>query len=374
MTSAGPEKWASIRKRDRKNGTTCYAVLHWIDGRQVSLPFDNIQTAEAFVAVIKAHGAIRAREMHGIPMPKQRDPLTVAAYLQKHIKELTGVEQYTIDKYTEYLTHDITPALGDIPLAELRESDIAAWVQTMATTKTKRKRLPAAKTIANKHGFLSGALAVAVQRGLIPANPAAGRRLPRQATESADDMRMLSRDEFKRLVAATDERWRPLLEFLVVTGCRWSEASALKPGDVDQDAGVVRIRRAWKYSSQGYQIGPTKTKRSRRDINVPAEVLKKLDYSGEWLFTAVRGGAIRYGSFRPNVWDKAVAKAKLDPPPTPHDLRHTCASWMLTGGIPIAVVSRHLGHEDIQTTVNIYGDVDRSSFEAAAEVMGKMLG
>ena len=82
---------------------------------------------------------------------------------------------------------------------------------------------------------------------------------------------------------------------------------------------------------------------------------------------------MRYYGFRPRVWDKAVARAGLDPRPTPHDLRHTCASWMIAAGVPIAVVSRHLGHENIQITVDVYGDVDRASFAAAAAAMGKLL-
>ena len=71
-----------------------------------------------------------------------------------------------------------------------------------------------------------------------------------------------------------------------------------------------------------------------------------------------------------------MKRANLDQPwPTPHDLRHTCASWMLNSGVvPLSTVSRHLGHENIQITVDTYGDVDRDSFKAAADVMAKLLG
>jgi integrase len=78
-------------------------------------------------------------------------------------------------------------------------------------------------------------------------------------------------------------------------------------------------------------------------------------------------------NFRRDVWDKAVAVAKLDPAPTPHDLRHTCASWMLNGGVPSSVVSRHLGHESIKITHDIYGDVDQASAQLAADFMGDAL-
>ena len=42
------------------------------------------------------------------------------------------------------------------------------------------------------------------------------------------------------------EPWRPLVEFLVASGARWGEVTALRPCDVDRAHGAVRITRAWK--------------------------------------------------------------------------------------------------------------------------------
>jgi integrase len=183
---------------------------------------------------------------------------------------------------------------------------------------------------------------------------------------------MLSRDEFDRLLDAVTPHWKPLVKFLVVTGCRWGEATALKPSDIDREAGTVKIRRAWKYSSAGYTLGPPKTKRSRRTINV-GSLLDELDYSHDWLFVNTIGRPVRYHGFKPKVWDKAVTKAGLDPKPTPHDLRHTCASWLLAAGVPLTTVSRQLGHENVQITADVYTDVDRASFQAAADAMEKLI-
>lgn len=379
--SGDERRWASIRERERGDGTTAYAVIFWPKGRQAQVTFDNRPAADAFCSAVKAHGPTRALTMHGMEELLAEDrpeSMTVAQWVSHHIEHLTGVEQYTIDTYKRYLRLDIAPTLGDIPLTHLSEADISRWVTALASTKrTKTGRVLTPKSIANLHGFLSGALQAAVPKR-IPLNPAAKTRLPRRTGDGDDDdpdeIRMLSRDEFDRLLAATTERWRPFLEFLVSTGARWGEATALKPSDVDLADCLVHIgRRAWKYSSKGHHLGPAKTKRSRRDVNVDAELLDKLDYTGEWLFTNTAGRAIRYQGFRRRVWDRAVAKAGLDPAPTPHDLRHTHASWLLNAGVPITTVSRRLGHENIQTTVNIYGHLDRSSDAAAADVMAKLL-
>ena len=358
---------ASIRSRTRRDGSTGHAVLYAIDGRQTSITFDTIEAAEQFRDMVDKVGAHRAMLAWEIPdAPKataKRVGITLVAWLEQHVDHLTGCEQKTLDDYGRYI-RQLREFFGDLPLSALTPDDVGRWVRHLEVDVGNSP-----KTIRNKHGFLSSALGKAVPAH-IPSNPAAGRRLPRGLGDD-DEMRMLSRAEFNALIEATTEYWRPLMEFLVVSGCRWGEASALKPGDIDIEAGTVKIRRAWKHSSEGYKIGPPKTRRSRRTIKVPASTLAKLTYAptDDWVFVNRDGGPVRYMGFRRRVWDKAVARAKLDPPPTPHDLRHTCASWMLTGGVPVTVVSRHLGHESIKITVDVYGDVDEQSAQLAADFM-----
>lgn len=68
-----------------------------------------------------------------------------------------------------------------------------------------------------------------------------------------------------------------------------------------------------------------------------------------------------------------VADALGGKRPRPHDLRHTCASWMIAAGVPLPVISQHLGHESITTTVHVYGHLDRTSGERAAAAIATML-
>lgn len=361
---------ASIRARARRDGTLSWSVLFTIGTRQTSVTFDSEDGAGQFRTLVETVGPKRAMDAWGIadiPKVDPRSTTTLAKWLTDHVDQLTGCEQKTLDDYRRYIRRDIVPFFGDaMPLAALTPDDIGLWVRHLEASGN------SPKTIHNKHGFLSFALGRAVPAHL-PANPAAGRRLPRGKGDD-DEIRMLTRDEFAALLDATTDYWKPLMEFMVVSGARWGEIAALKPSDVNRSTNEVKIRRAWKYSStNGYEIGATKTKRSRRTIRIPAVVLAKLDYSNEWLFTNRDGGPVRYVGFRRRVWDKAVARAGLDPPPTPHDLRHTCASWQLIGGVPVTVVSRHLGHENIQTTVNVYGDVDGASAQLAADFMAGAL-
>ena len=372
---------ASIRARRRRDGTPYWQVLYRDAGKQRSLMFRG-EHGEAAAGhardLFTTCGSDRALEILNVDRPIA-NRLTVEQYLRAHIDQLTGVEQKTLDEYGRFVRRDIAPTIGAIPLAELTGDHIADWVKHLQATGGRGGAGQSPKTIANKHGFLSGALATAVPY-LISANPAAGRRLPRGGGDD-HEMVVLSRDAYAALQAAMSEPWRPFIEFLVASGCRFGEATALKPGDVDRDAGTVHIRRAWKHSTHGWRLGPPKSRRSKRDITVAKTVLDKLDYSGEWLFCGRDGPnwrqpgdrPIRIQGFHRRVWQPAVIRTGLLPRPRVHDLRHTCASWMIQSGIPMVVVSRHLGHENISTTIDLYSHIDRVSAQAAADTIGDIL-
>lgn len=362
---------ASIRERARNDGSTYFQVCYRVGGRgsrQSSVSFDDEKEAKRLCALVDSHGWERALELAGIAdTQRPLSALTVAEWLDRHIGSLSGVEKKTISEYKRYAESDIGPALGAIPLSKLTREDIAVWVNAM------RDAGAAGGTIQNKHGFLSGALKRAVEDGQLSANPCQGIRLPR--TEKPE-MVFLTGPEFQTLKAAFSDHYKPLVEFLVSSGCRASEALALRPSDVDREADTVRITRAWKRVGSGYELGPPKTRKSVRTINVPKSVLAQLDYGHEWLFVGTNGGPIRLYSWRANVWYKSLAKAKangLEKTPRIHDLRHTCASWMVQAGVHLLVIQEHLGHESIKTTIDCYGHLDRSSHAVAANAIGRML-
>jgi integrase len=369
---------ASLRTRTRKDGSTYHAVLYRFGGKQTSTSFEDLPAATKFRDLVDLVGPMKA--LASVGADPGLSTLTVEQWLGHYINHLTGLAKSTLADYRSYVKNDINPVLGPIPLTALSTDDIATWMQVMADAGK------SGKTIANKHGFLSSALNGAVKAGRIRSNPAAGHRLPR--TEKVE-MVCLSRSEFGMLLDAVTEPWRPMVEFLVASGCRWGEATALRPSDVDRENRTVRIARAWKrtYSVGGYELGPPKTKKSIRTINVPASVLAKLDYSGEWLFANRAGRPVRGNGFHERVWQPAVERVwpskdpdgkpidttRIPPRPRIHDLRHTCASWMVLAGVPLPVVQAHMGHESINTTISLYTHLDRRSGEVAAAAIADAL-
>lgn len=377
---------ASIQARGpHADGTYTYRVLWRQDGRQRSLTFVDQPSADDFRINVDRHGPDEALRILDIIDTGRRE-MTLTQWLTRHVDTLTGVEDGTRRRYRSYIDHDVAPTIGHLPLTSVTDTTIARWVNDLEESGA------SGKTIANKHGFLAGALNHAVRAGKLAKNPCDHTRLPR--TDS-DEMVFLTREEFAILVDAMTPRWQPLTRWLVGTGTRFGEATALTVADItvtvrvdDTGAeireGTARINKAWKYTGDGTRkLAKPKTRRGVRTISIPGPVLDILDLDrepGALLFPTRDGGPVSHQLYRNKAWLPALKKVS-DPESSPrllkrprvHDLRHTCASWMIAAQIPLPVIQQHLGHESITTTVGTYGHLDQSSGRKAADAISGML-
>ena len=57
-----------------------------------------------------------------------------------------------------------------------------------------------------------------------------------------------------------------------------------------------------------------------------------------------------------------------------HDLRHSCASLLLSSGVPMKQIQEWLGHSDFSTTANIYSHLEYSSKLTSADALAQSLG
>ena len=72
------------------------------------------------------------------------------------------------------------------------------------------------------------------------------------------------------------------------------------------------------------------------------------------VFGTRAGTPLRRSNFRRQVWAPTVACSALSPRLRFHDLRNSYATRLVSDGVPINVVSRLMGHEQISTTLNRY--------------------
>ena len=90
------------------------------------------------------------------------------------------------------------------------------------------------------------------------------------------------------------------------------------------------------------------------------------------LFVTPTGRPVRHNLFYKRIFRPAV-KAALPARLHAfrwHDLRHTCAALSLAASPSLAVVKERLGHENVQTTVDLYGKLVPSVDAALADAVG----
>jgi integrase len=223
------------------------------------------------------------------------------------------------------------------------------------------------------HGLISAALDRCVPER-IPVNPCKRVDLP-TSDEAGDLIRFLTFAEFERIKEALPDRYKPFVLFLVVTGARLGEATAVTVRDVLFDAftsehgtkvSAVRINKAWKrLENSQWVVKMPKNPWSKRTVSISkplADELRKLCEGrgpDEYLFVNEHGGHVRESVFYEMYKGRLGKIREVDPSftadPTIHDLRHTSASWLIQGGWDLFKIARRLGHRDTSMIDRVYG-------------------
>ena len=171
----------------------------------------------------------------------------------------------------------------------------------------------------------------------------------------------LNREEVDRLLAAPDAakpiglRDRAMLELLYATGLRVTELCRLLTGNVERDAGVLRVtgkgnkQRLVPFGESAGEAIAAYLDRGRPTI------LK--GRASAYLFVTARGGAMT----RQGFWKLLAGYGKqagIFRDLTPHVVRHSFATHLVEGGADLRSVQIMLGHADISTT-QVYTHVAR---------------
>lgn len=198
-------------------------------------------------------------------------------------------------------------------------------------------------TIARKLAVLRSFFQYLLREGKVSINPAKQIATPRQEKPLPH---FLTADQAARLVLLPQgEGWmvqrdRAILETFYACGLRNAELVALQKGDLDFEAGMVKVFGKGR-KERLVPIGP-------KAIHAIKGYLKDCPHSGEILFMNYRGGRLTGRSM-----SRIVKKYMLGidkPSLSPHSLRHSFATHLLEGGADLRSVQEMLGHASLSTT------------------------
>lgn len=149
---------------------------------------------------------------------------------------------------------------------------------------------------------------------------------------------VLSPNEVQRLIDAAEPVYRAFFLCLYTLGLRYTEAACLKWKDIDRASKVVRVVQ---------KGGSEKIEPLNKWLD---QALKKLKKGGadDYVFPGRRKGKPLTNIRR--AIERAAKKGKIVKVVTPHLLRHSIATHLLSRGTNLRTIQVMLGHSQIQTT------------------------
>ncbi len=256
-------------------------------------------------------------------------------------------------------------AFGDVKLSDLEVEHVRQMQKSLVNdglhTRTANETL----------SLLKQALQDAANERVIDWNPAKAVKSLKQKEEPARDNihRALTREEVDAFLKAAVESWYyPLYVFLLYTGLRIGEASALAIRDVTES--IIDVHKTViRVEVVGYTIAEqTKTAAARRKIETRPEAWKAFNdqrrnneiFNGgkvvkinDPVFTLPKGGIIRPDRVNSDI-KRICKKAGVDYF-TCHAFRATFTSRCIAEGMPVKLLMEILGHTDVQMTLGLYG-------------------
>lgn len=273
----------------------------------------------------------------------------------------------TIKDYSTYYNNHLRDTIGYCQLAEIKTVDLQRLLNDMQTQGYSQKSLDKVYMVTNQ------LYKQAVKTDLVQKNPCVNVTIPKGKPS-------------KRHVALTTEQqglfveslepnnhFTPFVLFMLYTGLRIGEASALCWKDIDFDKKEIHVRRS-VHSAGGKDIFDTpKSNTSNRIVPMIPKAIELLEslkkQRNQDKVISFDGLVFHYASGRAyekngvNYYLERISKSIIKkgnedfPIVTSHVMRHTFATRAIENGMMPQTLKEILGHSQLSTTMDIYAHV-----------------
>lgn len=268
----------------------------------------------------------------------------------------------------EYLIEGkILPFFGSLPLNAITPAHVRKWQAEIL------KENPAPTYAKSIHNHLSAIFNYAVKYYRLPENPA--RVAGAVGKKKASEMKFWTVEEFNKFLPCVP-RLPARVGFSVMfwTGLRIGELLALTPDDIDLDAKTLSVTKTFQTIDGREVVTEPKTPKSRRTIDMPPKLAEMLKGYMAALYNLAPDDRLfpftkSYFHHQMQKGCEACGLEKI----RLHDLRHSHASLLINLGYPVLVVSERLGHEDVETTLQTYGHLYKTTTSEAVKKLDDLM-
>lgn len=289
----------------------------------------------------------------------------------------------TIEQYKNSIDGHIIPTLGQIKLQRLTKSRYQEFIDSLALKYS-------VSTVRIIHSVFNSAINAAVEDEILPRNKITKVNLPQFKSKHKEisESEIFNEDELARLIKFVKENESEthymLVLLLASTGMRKGEALALRWDDVDFDNKLIAIKRTRDHLGER----STKTDNSLRTIDVSPTLLNHLKKYKIWC----KELKLRHGLKLRDDDHMLISESTTEPISrslpnqmierafengvikrlTPHALRHTYSSILISKGIPVTTVAKIIG-DSVEMVLKVYAHSLRKKEEEAVKVIDEMI-
>jgi integrase len=308
-------------------------------------------------------------------------------WLERYVRRQKRARTY--QKYCGDIEEHIIPALGKILTAKLTTDQIQDMINDLADQGLSHN------SMRNVHAVLRQALDTLVPE-TIPRNPAIGVDIP-QTPAYKPTFLVLEQARYL-LEAVRGHRLEVLYRLLLSLGFRRGEALAIRKIDINWSKAEIAVTGVLQRIDGKLARTPPKPGASATTAPVPVMLLSALRRhlermaeegwgSAELVFVSDVGTPLEPRNLnrhfkalvkKANDLIAAANKDRAEPIPLIpetiriHDLRHSCATFLIAQGAHPRVIMETLRHAQISTTMNIYGHVIEDVQREAVEGLGAL--
>lgn len=321
-----------------------------IDGKRHSKTFDLKRDARAWIR--EAHVDAQRGEF----VPPDAERTTVSQRLDDWIAIREGDPNFkdsSLKVYRSWVDNHIRPHLGNLKMGELNISTVKRWRNHVTDT-------AGPSTCREAMKVLSAFCSDMVEEEALKSNPCKPVSPPAHKTP---EMTFLQPFELDHVVEAISDEWaKDTVLGLAFLGCRINDLGDLTRDRVDEVGERILVTDRKTGNDRWLPI-----------FDAVSDVIdRRLAAGTEFLFTKPEWARLHPANFRREVWHPAVAKAGIGRHVRIHDLRHTCASWLIKQGFTPTQVAAYLGHSSPLQTMQTYAHFFADDMADMGEALDEM--
>lgn len=259
------------------------------------------------------------------------------------------------------------PVFGKTPVDQITPARIRQWQNTLL------EQGFADTYLRELHSSLSTIFNFAVRYYNLRENPC--RKAGAIGKLWADEMNFWTRQEYSRFIERVepDTIWHAGFQTLYWSGLRIGELLALTVEDFDYEGKTLSVTKSYQRIKREDVITEPKTTKSTRVVMIPSFVCEELKAYISRLYDAKPKDRL-FPTIREGFRDKLqrVCKKSGIEPIRLHDFRHSHASLLIELGFSPLLIAERLGHEKVETTLNIYSHLYPNKQVEVVEMLEKL--